>query len=286
MEAPSGSTGPDVAVAAGSASPAGRGPTESRRRLGDAWIGWDGARERTPARTNASPGLFLGIHLLLLAFSAAAWAGGVWLAQPRLLALGVSASALQGLRLAGFALLALPQLLLAGVWAGVPLPRPVARALEHWLVALWGPCVALGELLRLSRDRMGHAYLRITNRLTLLSGRARPGDPLVVLAPRCLNPVILRGLRALAEERGAAFVVATGGEEARAAVPVRGTSAVLAVACERDLVAGLREVMSRHTVLAIANRRPEGPCRNSEIDLPEAQRFLDRLARIVDRARG
>jgi len=218
--------------------------------------------------------------------AAAIWTAGVWLAEPRLLAVGAGGHLVELLRWLGYALLALPPLLLGGVWAHARLPRSIARLLEGWLVALWGPCETLALRLGVSRDRLGHSYVHFTNRLSLLGRRAGPGDGLIVLAPRCLNPVLMRGLRALADEGGAAFVVATGGEEARAAMRGQGSSAVLAVACERDLVAGLREVLRHHTVLALANRRPEGPCRNSEIDLPEAHRCLDELRRLVNRERA
>ncbi len=252
-----------------------------RRVLGDAWQDWDSGQAPPPARTDAGPGLFYAVHLGLVLIAAAAWTIGVWLAEPRLLALGAGGPVVGWLRGLGYLLLAGPPLMLAVVWAGGPLPRAGARLLEGWLVALWWPCETMAARLGVSRDRLGHSYVHFTNRLSLLSRRAGPGDGLIVLAPRCLSPALMRGLRTLADEGGAAFVVATGGEEARAAMRGRRSAAVLAVACERDLVAGLREVLRRHTVLALANRRPEGPCRNSEIDLPEARRCLDELRHIV-----
>ena len=83
----------------------------------------------------------------------------------------------------------------------------------------------------------------------------------------------------MASEQGARFVVATGGEEARAAVREQRPGAVFAVACERDLVEGLRDVLPRFLVQGLSNRRPEGPCRNSEIDLPAAKALMEALLR-------
>jgi hypothetical protein len=44
----------------------------------------------------------------------------------------------------------------------------------------------------------------------------------------------------------------------------------------------MRDVLTRATVFGVANRRPEGPCRNSEIDLEEARRYLHTLKAMTD----
>ena len=126
----------------------------------------------------------------------------------------------------------------------------------------------------------------LANQLSRCSRRARADHGLLVLAPRCLRPDLLRQLKAMAARAGARFVVAVGGEEARAAVYDGRPAAVLAVACERDLVGGIRDCLLRRTVLGLANRRPDGPCRNSEIDLAEAGRLLETLRRMIRLAQG
>ena len=61
------------------------------------------------------------------------------------------------------------------------------------------------------------------------------------------------------------FVVA-GGEAAREIIKQHRPKAVIAVACERDLVAGIKDVRNL-MVLGVPNKRPEGPCKNTCIDL-------------------
>jgi hypothetical protein len=39
------------------------------------------------------------------------------------------------------------------------------------------------------------------------------------------------------------------------------------VACERDLLTGIRDVATRVPVIGIPNERPHGPCKNTWIDV-------------------
>lgn len=248
-----------------------------RRVLGEAWRNWDPVRDGARGDSRAGPLRFLWITLAIALLAAGAWQLLVWLAAPRLDSLGVGALALSLARWIGAAALLLPALLLWGVAARVRYPRRLAAALVLCVVFVWSAVEIAARLLRLSRDRLGHSFVQIINPLSLQSRAGGGTRAVLVLAPRCLRPEMMRGLRALAEERGARFSVVGGGEQALAAIDAAAPRAVLAVACERDLVAGIREVALQLTVLGLANRRPEGPCRNSEIDLGEARRLLAML---------
>jgi len=245
--------------------------------LGDAWRGWQAGRDTSDTEIHAGAGRFIGLTLGLTLLGVAAWHVLLWLAQPRLSALGVTAIALRAAAWAGTAAILLPGLLLLGVAAGARAPRGLARGLQGAAVALWPVADTAGRLLRLSRDRQAHSFLQVMNRLALPAGRRQPGRELLLLAPRCLRRDLRAALQALAGEFGAQYVVAGGGEQARDAIARLRPVGVLAVACERDLVEGVRAVASRVTVLSLPNRRPDGPCRNSEIDLAEARRLLSRL---------
>ncbi len=63
--------------------------------------------------------------------------------------------------------------------------------------------------------------------------------------------------------------VATGGGEARKVIHQERPSAVIGVACERDLISGIHDVAPKVATLGVANQRPEGPCKNTLIDLEE-----------------
>lgn len=250
------------------------------RKLGDAWLDWDPSKPNPQIEWSSGPGPFVFAAALIAALLIGLWVGLLWLAHPRLLSLGLPAPYLIVGVGGGFPIAASPVLLMA-LWAGVRLPMRLARAMEHVILLLWGPAVFLGGYIGIARDRLAHSFVENANRLSPMSRRARPGDALLILAPRCLNPQTMAQLKARASALHARFVVATGGEEARAAVYHDGRVAVLAIACERDLVAGLREVLTRRAVLGLANRRPEGPCCRSEVDLDACDRHLTTLQRLT-----
>jgi hypothetical protein len=54
---------------------------------------------------------------------------------------------------------------------------------------------------------------------------------------------------------------------------------VIGVACERDLLSGIRDVRHKLSVLGITNTRPNGPCRDTQIDLAELEGALDLCVR-------
>lgn len=251
------------------------------RRLGDAWRHWDAARDGLAIEFRDGPALCLLLETALAILLAAVCAFGIWVAEPRLTAIGVAGGALQGLRAAVAVLIFTP---LFGLWAVAGGWRPrgaAARGLRGFAFAGYPPAGLLGRLLRISADRIGHSFLELTNRVaTRARGGATRGR--LLLAPRCLRADQMRELRALAAAAGVEFTVVGGGEEARAMIAEIDPAGVLAIACERDLVAGVREIAATRPVLTLANRRPEGPCRNSEIDLDRARALLDELQALVE----
>ena len=52
-------------------------------------------------------------------------------------------------------------------------------------------------------------------------------------------------------------------------------SAVIGVACERDLISGIRDVSPLLPTIGITNQRPEGPCKNTLIDMDALRRAIE-----------
>ncbi len=80
----------------------------------------------------------------------------------------------------------------------------------------------------------------------------------------------------LADELGFTFFVATGGTLARQVVKKIRPQAVLAIACERDLMSGIQDVYPLPAV-GILNIRPNGPCNNTRVDMDEVRRLLEQI---------
>jgi hypothetical protein len=52
---------------------------------------------------------------------------------------------------------------------------------------------------------------------------------------------------------------------------------VIGVACERDLISGISDIAPKIATLGVANKRPEGPCKNTLIDLNELRTAIETL---------
>lgn len=81
-------------------------------------------------------------------------------------------------------------------------------------------------------------------------------------------------IRELAEKRNMHFSVATGGTLARQIVREYRPQAIVAIACERDLISGMQDV-SPLPVLGLLNERPYGPCFNTTVDVEKLDKLLD-----------
>jgi hypothetical protein len=114
--------------------------------------------------------------------------------------------------------------------------------------------------------------------------RVRPAN-LLVLLPRCLQragcgQAVVEDLDAcrqcgqcdiaallrLRAETGVRFCMAGGGRAAAALTRQPDVHAVVACACEKELIDGIRAVFPK-PVLAVRNDTPEGFCRNTRVDI-------------------
>jgi hypothetical protein len=137
----------------------------------------------------------------------------------------------------------------------------------------------LGGFLAIDKDRLAHAFVRINNILVRLDPRGAAPDHVILLLPRCLGKEQLEQARDLARSSGVEVAIVGGGEQARQRIQEKRPRLVIGVACERDLLSGIRDVRGQISVLGIPNRRPEGPCRNTQIDLEELKSALDSCVR-------
>ena len=145
--------------------------------------------------------------------------------------------------------------------------------------------------------------INLNNRLTRLRRvRVAPGH-LLLLVPHCVQksdcPRNLRvaldecqrcgncpvaALLALRDNYGIICRMATGGRQAAEYVKCKEVQAVVAVACEAELAAGICAAFPK-PVLAIPNRRPQGPCHDTVVDLSAAENCLrEMLGRHGERA--
>ena len=272
--------------------------SDNREYLGERWRE-AGALSNFEAAIRQGPGLFLAALAVGWAAAAALTAALGYLVAPRLAQFSPALPAVFGAA-AGviFGYLLLEYL---GLVATVYVRRDFLLPALRWsraLVKLVPTALKFAPLLGASRDRLIHSFVEVSNAATRASRArvARPG-PVLVLLPRCLQrpecaqPVaedvesckrcgqcaVAAALALRDELGGVEMVVLTGGSSVPGLVRRLRPRAVVGVACEREILAGI-EAVEGCAVLGVANQRPHGPCRGTVIDLDELRAAVETFA--------
>ncbi|MGH7559645.1 MAG: DUF116 domain-containing protein [Gemmatimonadales bacterium] len=244
------------------------------RRLGHEWDEWDGGTLENSGDFDAPPGLFLRWAAGWIAMVAAAAGAVVLLVAPRLSLLSPH---LSGWLLTGLAALAALALLW---WCTIALSIAIDRVLLPEHLAERGPLLPLmrrvSNLARRfgQRDRVENAAIKVFDRLALARKRRVSGRELLLLIPRCLAKEMLEGVLGVARRYEVPVFVATRGQLARRVIRERRPKAVVAVACERDMVTGLHDVAGKVPVLGLTLTLPDGPCKDTRLDLGRLEEFV------------
>jgi len=245
------------------------------RRLGDEWADWDGTRGEGEGVLDEDRRVFIGFACLSLLGLITIGALFFYMIYPRLegwhhyLARGVLGllAAACGLVLFWFITISLPLV------TGIRLPwrmEPVQKTL-NLIVPL---TIKLGAKFGISRDRMSNSFIKVSNALVRSARLNKDSGPLMILLPRCLTAETRRKVQALAERYGSLVYTVPGGELARKLIRDHRPSRIIAVACERDLVSGIQDVAPVIPTYAVPNCRPEGPCKNTLVDLGRIEEAL------------
>ncbi len=244
------------------------------RQLGDEWLDWDGSIEKI-APVNKR--LFVGVAALAVAVLVGLVYGALWLMQPRLMELSPTFyeavrllayifSAIVALWLILFVVSTISGTSILGRILIIPLP-------VNWLLSI---ALRLRKIVGVSSDRLFNSFLRIHN--ILLPGRkVISPDELLVLLPRCLRRDDHAFMRSLRDKYKFRMATAGGGQQARRQIRSSMPKAIIAVACERDLLSGFLEVNPHVPVIGLPIMRPEGPCKNTEINKEELESLIEKF---------
>jgi uncharacterized protein len=244
------------------------------RRLGHEWDEWDGKPLPRQGDYDSSPALFFLWSAVALVAALALVALALYLFGPRLGQLHHSIPRVLWSALA----------IVTGVlwlWWGVLLLSFVTgRALLPERLAERGPYLRLMRLTSRVAERFGrrdwveNAAVKVYNALALLRGRKVGKGELLLLIPRCLSKETLDGVLGIAGKYGVPVFVATRGQLARRVIRERRPRAVVAVACERDMVSGLHDVAGKIPVLGLTMTLPSGPCKDALLNLQQLEDWV------------
>ena len=244
------------------------------RRLGHEWDEWDGRPLPNRGDYDSSPILFFGWSAAALAAALAIGALGLFLLGPRLALLHSFIPTIL------WTTLAVAAVILWAWWATLFLSDRTGRALLPEGLAERGPFLRLMRLTSRVAGRFGrrdwveNAAVKVYNALALLRGRKVGTGELLLLIPRCLSKETLDGVLGVAGRYGVPVFVATRGQLARRVIRERRPRAVVAVACERDMVSGLHDVAGKVPVLGLTMTLPSGPCKDAGLDLTKLEAWV------------
>lgn len=248
------------------------------RVLGDEWKGYDGNLNE-PQMINEGKGTFLLVLLFVILLLNAFTVISFYLISPRL-------QQISPLFDTGVMILAAVFCVLTVLWyisvllmlfSGKNLLffDPFNHGILNFII---DKTLKLGAKLGISKDRMGNSFVKVFNELVIRSKSKEPLKPLIIL-PRCLTKENREEIGKLSQSYGLDHFVVGGGQAALQKIRKLKPQAVIGVACERDLLAGIKEVSSI-PVLAIANRRPNGPCKDTDIDMREMERSIKHFLKL------
>lgn len=244
------------------------------RRLGHEWDEWDGRPLPNRGNYDSPPALYFAWSAMAIVLVLGLLALGLFLLAPRL---GWIHHAAPAILWSGLLLLSS---LLWAWWVLLFLSYTTGRSLLPERLAERGPFLRLMRLTsRLAgrfgrRDWVENAAVKVYNALAMSRGRKVGQGELLLLIPRCLSKVTLDGVLGIAGKYGVPVFVATRGQLARRVIRERRPRAVVAVACERDMVSGLHDVAGKIPVLGLTMTLPAGPCKDASLDLGQLEQWV------------
>lgn len=179
------------------------------------------------------------------------------------------------------------------LWNNNKLNRPLERALGLFIPVFYPIFEALGKVLGYDKNNIRRTYNTINNKLVLSKRYNFKGEEILVLSPHCIqksfcphkltnniNNCIRCGkchvndLISLSEKYGIQFRLVSGGTIARRIIMDTKPRAIVAIACERDLISGIKDI-KRIPIIGVINVRPEGPCINTQVNIFEVESAIE-----------
>lgn len=170
----------------------------------------------------------------------------------------------------------------------------VARfAIRAYIKILYPITLFLGKIIGISAEKIRESFIHVNNSFLKAIKKKFNQHQILILLPHCLqnsecdirltNDIRrcqrcgrcdIKELSEISEKYKIKMVIATGGTLARKIVVENKPEFIIAVACDRDLVDGMREVFPI-PIYGILNSRPHGPCLNTKVSAGQIALILD-----------
>ena len=267
------------------------GVGESEEYLGEAWSS-ENDLEAHEGEIDEGVGLFFGFATAALTLVSASFFLAIYLVSPRLaefhqaLPKVLSYAVITGIFTA---LLVLFITFVTVITGKNFIPRFLAKCDKGFILAMIPLAVKLGKMMGISRDRIASSFIKVNNAVLVASRGKEEKKSVLLLLPRCIQHskckqkveidinnckecglCDISDIIRVCEENSVEAFVATGGNIARKLIRKNMPSGVIGVACERELLSGIHDT-SGLPVYGVPNLRPEGPCKDTRVDLAKIE---------------
>lgn len=157
---------------------------------------------------------------------------------------------------------------------------------------LYPVLIVLGSTLNVPKNEIRKVYIKLNNNYIYSNRYKIKPEDILILIPHCIQKsecklkittnvrnckscglCNVKDLIDLQDKYNVHVFIATGGTLARKKIKETRPKAVVAVACERDLTAGVQDIR-QVPVLGVFNKRPNGPCVDTKIDANEVENAI------------
>lgn len=157
---------------------------------------------------------------------------------------------------------------------------------------LYPVLIVLGNTLNVPKNEIRKVYIKLNNNYIYSNRYKIKAEDILILIPHCIQKsecklkittnvrnckscglCNVKDLIDLQDKYNVKVFIATGGTLARKKIKETRPKAVVAVACERDLTAGVQDIR-QVPVLGVFNKRPNGPCVDTKIDANEVENAI------------
>lgn len=166
-------------------------------------------------------------------------------------------------------------------------------SIRHMTIRFFYPFMELlARLTGIERDKLRRSFIKVNNELLLADFKQVTPDRLLLLLPHCVQNsrcphrlthnvdncrrcglCPIGALLAMRDQYGFRFAIASGGTIARRIVTSLRPSAIIAIACERDLISGIQDSYPL-AVFGLLNERPHGPCTDTLVPLSRLESLV------------
>ncbi len=171
-------------------------------------------------------------------------------------------------------------------------PNNIKRLNFKIVNVLYPILIVIGNTLNIPKNEIRKVYIRLNNDYIYSNRYNMSSDDILILIPHCIQKSECKlkittdvknckscglcnvaDLLKLQNKYNVNVFIATGGTLARKKIKEVRPKAVVAVACERDLTAGVQDI-NKIPVLGVFNQRPNGPCVDTKIDINEVENAI------------